>query len=49
MDHHINMVKFTKQNHEFKKIAGHLKLMVDKASLKVEENRKTERDIEASK
>jgi hypothetical protein len=49
MDHHINMVKFATQSNEFRKVAGHLKLMVDKAPTKVQKNWLTERDLEASK
>jgi hypothetical protein len=29
MDHYINIVKFATQSNEFKRVAGHLKLMVD--------------------
>jgi hypothetical protein len=46
MDHHINMVKFEEQSNEFKRVAGHLKLMVDKAPTKVQKNWLTERGIE---
>jgi hypothetical protein len=49
MDHHINMVKFAMQSNEFKKVAGHLKLMVDEAPTKVQQNWSTERGIEAGK
>lgn len=36
MDDYINMVKFAKQSNEFKKVANHLKLMVDEAPAKVQ-------------
>ena len=49
MDHHINMVKFAKPSNEFKRVAGHLKLMVDKAPTKVQKNWLTARDMEAGK
>jgi hypothetical protein len=49
MDHHINMVKFATQSNEFKRVADHLKLMVDEASIKVEKNWLTERGMEAGK
>ncbi|KAH8669617.1 hypothetical protein BGZ60DRAFT_38520 [Tricladium varicosporioides] len=49
MDHHINMVKFAKQSNEFKKVAGHLKLMVDNAPLKIEKNWVTERGVEVTR
>jgi hypothetical protein len=46
---YINIVKFTGQSNEFKKVASHLKLMVDKAPDKVQKNWLTERSIEAGK
>jgi hypothetical protein len=49
MDHHINMVKSATQSNEFKKAAGHLKLMVDEATTKVQKNWLTKRGIEAGK
>ena len=49
MDHHINMVKFATQSNEFKRVAGHLKLMVEKSTAKVEKNWLTEGSVEASK
>jgi hypothetical protein len=49
MGHHMDMVRFEKQSSEFKKVAGHLKLMVDEAPTKVQQNWLTERGIEASK
>jgi hypothetical protein len=47
MDNHINMVKFSSQNSEFKRVAGHLMLMAKKAPTKVQENWGTERSIVA--
>jgi hypothetical protein len=38
MDDHINMVKFAKQSSDFTKVARHLKLMVEKASIKMQKN-----------
>jgi len=49
MSDHINMVKFATQNNDFKRVAGHLKLMVDKAPIKVQKNWLTLRGIKASK
>jgi hypothetical protein len=49
MDDHINMVKFATQSNEFKRVANHLKLMVNKAPTKVKNNWSTERGIEAGK
>ncbi len=49
MDNHINMVKFGKQSNDFTKVASHLKLMVDKAPIKVQQNWATEVDMEAGK
>lgn len=50
MDDHINMVKFTSpKNNEYKRVAGHLKLMAEKALTKVQENWSTEGSIEAGK
>jgi hypothetical protein len=49
MDDHINMVKFARQSNEFKKVASHLKLMVDEAPEKVLKNWLTESGVEASK
>jgi hypothetical protein len=49
MDHYINMVKFVMQSNEFKKVAGYLKLMVDEAPTKVQQNWSMERGIEAGK
>jgi hypothetical protein len=49
MDHYIKMVKFATQSNEFKKIANHLKLMVEKAPAKVQRNWLTESGIEAGK
>jgi hypothetical protein len=48
-DHHINMVKFATRSNEFKTVAGHLKLMVEKAPTKVEKNWLTEGNVEAGK
>jgi hypothetical protein len=47
MDDHINMVKFSSQNSEFKRVTGHLKLMAEKAPTKVQENWSTEESVEA--
>jgi hypothetical protein len=49
MDHHINMVKFAQRSKEFKKVVGHLKLMVEKAPTKVQKNWLTEGSVEAGK
>jgi hypothetical protein len=49
MDHHINMVKFMSQSNEFKTVAGHLKLMVENAPAKVQQNWLTEGSVEAGK
>lgn len=49
MDHHVNIVKFATQSNEFKRVAGHLKLMVEKAPAKVEKNWLTEGSVEAGK
>jgi hypothetical protein len=35
LDDHINMVKFSSPYNEFKRIAGHLKLMAEKAATEV--------------
>lgn len=48
-DNHINMVKFASQSHEFKRVAGHLKLMVEKAPTEVQKNWLTEGSVEAGK
>ncbi|KAH0558618.1 hypothetical protein GP486_004729 [Trichoglossum hirsutum] len=50
MEDHINMVKFSSQNNtEFKRVAGHLKLMAEKAPAKVRENWLTEGSVEAAR
>jgi hypothetical protein len=50
MDDHINMVKFSSPKNEgFKRVSGHLMLMAEKASTKVQENWLTEENIEAGK
>ena len=49
MDHHINMVKFASRSNEFKRVAGHLKLMVENAPTKVQKNWLTEGSVEAGK
>ena len=50
MDNHINMVKFSSpNNNEFKRVAGHLKLMAEEAPTKVQENWSTEGSVEAGK
>jgi hypothetical protein len=49
MDDHINMVKFARQSNEFKKVASHLKLIVDEAPKKVLTNWLTKSSVEASK
>jgi hypothetical protein len=50
IDNHINMVKFSSpKNNEFKTVAGHLMLLVEKAPAKVQENWLTEGTIEAGK
>jgi hypothetical protein len=49
MDHHVDMVKFATQSNEFKRVAGHLKLMVEEAPTKVQKNWLTERSMEAGK
>jgi hypothetical protein len=50
MDNHINMVKFSSEkNSEFQRVAGHLKLMADKAPRKVEQNWLTEGIVKAGK
>jgi hypothetical protein len=50
MDDHINMVKFSSpKNNEFKRVAGHLKLMAEEAPTKVRENWSTEGTVEAGK
>lgn len=49
MDHHINIVKFATRSGEFKKVVGHLKLMVEEAPKKVQENWLTEGSVEAGK
>ncbi|KAG9233416.1 P-loop containing nucleoside triphosphate hydrolase protein [Amylocarpus encephaloides] len=49
MDHHINMVKFATQNDEFKRVASHLKLMVDNAPKKAQKNWLAERGVEAAR
>ena len=50
MDNHINMVKFSSPTiSEFKRVSGHLKLMADAASTKVQENWSIEGTVEAGK
>jgi hypothetical protein len=49
MDNHVNMVKFSSQNDEFKRVAGHLKLMADKAPEKVQGNWLTEGGVAAGR
>jgi hypothetical protein len=50
IDNHLNMVKFSSnKKNEFQRVAGHLKLMVDKAPIKVQENWLTETSIQAGK
>jgi hypothetical protein len=50
MEDHINMVKFSSQNNnEFRRVAGHLMLMAEKAPAKVRENWLTEGSVEAGK
>jgi hypothetical protein len=50
MSDHRNMVRFSSPtNNDFKIVAGHLKLMVDNASAKVQENWSTEGNVEAGK
>jgi hypothetical protein len=48
MDNHINMVKFpSPQGNDFKRVAGHLKLMADKAFTKVQNRWATEESVQA--
>jgi len=48
MDDHRDMVRFSSpNNNEFKRVAGHLKLMAEDAPTKVQENWLTERSIES--
>jgi hypothetical protein len=49
MDNHINMVKFSSQNDEFKRVAGHLMLTAEKAPTKVQDNWLTERSVAAGR
>jgi hypothetical protein len=50
MDNYINMVKFSsKKNSEFQRVAGHLKLIANKAPRKVEQNWLIEGSVQASK
>ena len=49
MDHYINIVKFASQSSKFKRVAGHLKLMVEMAPTKVQKNWLTEGSVEAGK
>jgi hypothetical protein len=50
MDNHRNMVKFSsKKNNEFQRVASHLKLMVEKAPIKVQDNWLTEASVQAGK
>jgi hypothetical protein len=49
IDNHINMVKFATPNNDFRRVADHLKQMVDEAPKKVQKNWLAERGIEASK
>ena len=48
MENHRDLVMFlSPKDDEFKRVAGHLKLMADKALAKVQENWQTEENIEA--
>jgi hypothetical protein len=50
MDNHINMVKFSsKNNNDFQRVAGYLKLMVERATMKVQDNWLTEASAQAGK
>jgi hypothetical protein len=49
IDHYINMVKFVTQSNEFKRVAGHLKLIVEEVPTKVQKNWLTERSMKAGK
>jgi hypothetical protein len=49
MNNHIDMVKFSSQNDEFRRVAGHLKLMAEKAPEKVQGNWRTERSVAAGR
>jgi hypothetical protein len=47
MDDHTNMVKFSSQTSAFKSVANQLKLMVEKAPSRVQENWLTEQRVNA--
>jgi hypothetical protein len=49
MDNHINMVKFSSPNDEFKRVAGHLMLMAEKSPAKVQDNWLRERSVAAGR